>query len=412
MFKLIKIPDCGSIIKKSGDSLLIPDNPVIPFIEGDGIGIDIMAAAIPVFNAAIDKAYNSMRNITWLEIFAGEKANLKYGDYLPEDTVKAIDHFSVAIKGPLQTPVGGGMRSLNVALRRKLDLFACVRPVRYFPGVAAPVRNPELLDIVIFRENTEDVYSGIEFERGSEEAYAMIEFLKRECSIWPKSDTAFGIKPISSSASKRLVRSAILYAIENRRKSVCLVHKGNIMKYTEGAFLKWGYEIAKEEFSDVIITEKDLKEKHGGNIPDEKILINDCIADNMFQQLLLNPAKYDVIATTNLNGDYLSDAAAAQVGGLGLAPGGNIGDNRALFEATHGTAPDIAGKGIANPSSLILSGVMMLEYLGWKEAADLITCSLEKTIAEKNVTSDLASGMEGAKIRKTSEFAEKIIKNM
>lgn len=389
----------------------MPDNPVIPFIEGDGTGVDIWAASQRVFDAAVQKAYQGQRRIAWYEIFAGEKAFQNYQEWLPQGTLDAIQHFVVAIKGPLTTPVGGGIRSLNVALRQVLNLYACVRPVRYFDGVPSPVRHPEKLDVVIFRENTEDVYSGIEFQEGTDRAARLIEFLG-EWGYRINADSGIGIKPISITGTRNLVRRAIQYAIDQQRKVVTIVHKGNIMKFTEGAFRDWGYQLAREEFRDQIVTEDELWKDHGGKMPEGKILINDRIADAMFQQVLLRPDEYSVIATPNLNGDYLSDACAAQVGGLGMAPGANIGDEAAVFEATHGTAPKYAGLDVINPSSVILSGVMMFEHLGWLEARDLIINGMIQTIAQKRVTYDLERQMQGATKLKTSEFASAIIENM
>jgi len=411
VFNGIPTPTDGQRITVQGGKLNVPDNPVIPFIEGDGTGVDIWAASARVFDAAVAKAYGGQRRIVWYEIFAGEKAFKQFNEWLPKGTLEAIQHFVVAIKGPLTTPVGGGIRSLNVALRQELDLYACVRPVRYFDGVPSPVRNPEKLDVVIFRENTEDVYSGIEFQEGSDRARKLIDFL----SDWGyniSADSGIGIKPISITGTKNLVRRAIQYAIDHQKTVVTLVHKGNIMKFTEGAFRDWGYQLAKEEFREQIVTEEELWKDHQGKLPAGKILINDRIADAMFQQVILRPDEYQVIATPNLNGDYLSDACAAQVGGLGMAPGANIGDNAAVFEATHGTAPKYAGLDVINPSSVILSGVMMFEHLGWIEARDLIINGIIKTIAQKRVTYDLERQMEGATKLKTSEFANAIIENM
>ncbi|MFN9741019.1 MAG: isocitrate dehydrogenase (NADP(+)), partial [Acidobacteriota bacterium] len=362
-------------------------------------------------DAAVAKAYAGQRKIVWYEIFAGEKAFKQFNEWLPKGTLEAIQHFVVAIKGPLTTPVGGGIRSLNVALRQELDLYACVRPVRYFDGVPSPVRNPEKLDVVIFRENTEDVYSGIEFQEGSERARKLIDFLS-EWGYNINADSGIGIKPISITGTRNLVRRAIQYAIDHQKTIVTLVHKGNIMKFTEGAFRDWGYQLAKDEFREQIVTEDELWKDHNGKLPAGKILINDRIADAMFQQVILRPDEYQVIATPNLNGDYLSDACAAQVGGLGMAPGANIGDNAAVFEATHGTAPKYAGLDVINPSSVILSGVMMFEHLGWIEARDLIINGIIRTIAQKRVTYDLERQMEGATKLKTSEFANAIIENM
>ena len=404
-------PSEGEAIRVRDGRLQVPDNPVIPFIEGDGTGPDIWRASERVFNAAVEQAYGGKRRIHWYEIFAGGKSHKQFGEWLPKGTLDAIQHFVVAIKGPLTTPVGGGIRSLNVSLRQVLNLYACVRPVRYFNGVPAPVKHPEKLDIVIFRENTEDVYAGIEFQEGSDRARKLIDYLS-DLGYEVNPDSGIGVKPISATATKNLVRRAISYAISHNRKVVTLVHKGNIMKYTEGAFRDWGYDIAKAEFRDKIVTEAEVTSDHGGTIPADKILINDRIADSMFQQLLLRPDEYQVVATPNLNGDYLSDACAAQVGGLGMAPGANIGDNAAVFEATHGTAPKYANQDVINPSSVILSGVMMLEHLGWDEAGTLIINGIIKTIDQKKVTYDLARQMEGAIKVKTSEFADAIIENM
>ncbi len=411
VFNGIETPADGKRITVQDGQLVVPDNPIIPFIEGDGIGRDIWRASVRVFDAAVEKAYGGQRRVAWYEIFAGEKAFTKFNEWLPKGTLDAIQHFVVAIKGPLTTPVGGGIRSLNVTLRQVLDLYACVRPVRYFNGVGAPVKHPEKLDVVIFRENTEDVYAGIEFQEGSERAKKLIEFL-RDYGYQINEDSGIGIKPISITATKNLVRRAIKYAIARNKTVVTLVHKGNIMKYTEGAFRDWGYQLAKEEFRAHIVTEDELWKDHNGKMPEGKVLINDRIADAMFQQVLLRPDEYQVLATPNLNGDYLSDACAAQVGGLGLAPGANIGDNAAVFEATHGTAPKYADKDVINPGSVMLSGVMMFEYMGWDEAAKLITDGIVKTIDQKRVTYDLERQMEGATKVKTSEFGDAIIENM
>jgi len=411
VFNGVPTPTDGEQIRVGGGRLHVPNNPIIPYIEGDGTGPDIWRASVRVFNAAVEKAYSGNRRIVWYEIFAGERAYQKFNEWLPKGTLDAIHHFIVAIKGPLTTPVGGGIRSLNVTLRQVLDLYACVRPVRYFKGVPAPVKEPEKLDIVIFRENTEDVYAGIEFQEGSERARKLIEFLS-DFGYQINEDSGIGIKPISITGTRNLVRRALKYAISSNRKVVTLVHKGNIMKYTEGAFRDWGYQLAKDEFRDKIVTEEELWKEHNGRVPEGKILVNDRIADAMFQQVLLRPNEYSVIATPNLNGDYLSDACAAQVGGLGLAPGANIGDNAAVFEATHGTAPKYAGLDVINPGSVILSGVMMLEHMGWREAADLIIQGVVKTIEQKRVTYDLERQMEGATKLKTSEFGDAIIENM
>ncbi|MFC1714730.1 isocitrate dehydrogenase (NADP(+)) [Candidatus Poribacteria bacterium] len=409
-FDKLEIPAEGQTIEVVGDGISVPDEPVIPFIEGDGIGSDITGAMRRVVDAAVHKAYDTKRRIVWFSIHAGEAAYEIYGELLPKDTLEAIRHFHVAIKGPLTTPVGGGFRSLNVTIRQKLELFACIRPVKYIEGVPSPVISPEKLDIVIFRENTEDVYAGIEWAQGTDEAQKIISFLDSSFGISVREDSGIGIKPISAFATKRLVRMAIKYAIDHNRRSVTLVHKGNIMKYTEGAFRDWGYELAKEEFSDRIITEEELSDS--GDAPMDKIVIRDRIADSMFQQVLIRPDEYDVVATPNLNGDYLSDACAAQVGGLGMAPGANVGDGVAVFEATHGTAPKYAGKDMVNPGSIILSAVMMLEYMGWVEAAKLVTDALTTTIQQKRVTYDLERQMEGAAKLSTSQFASAIIENM
>ncbi len=392
----------------SDGTLSVPNNVIIPFIEGDGIGPDIWRATRLVLDTSVEAAYKGAKKIHWKEVLAGEKAYNETGNWLPDETLSAIKEHVVAIKGPLTTPVGGGIRSLNVTLRQELDLYACVRPVRYFNGVPSPVKRPELVDMVIFRENTEDVYAGIEWESGSPEAEKIISFIENEMGKKIRPDSGIGIKPISKFGTFRLVRKAIKYALENNRKSVTLVHKGNIMKYTEGAFRTWGYELAKKEFPDVTITEQQLWDDYDGNIPEGKIVIKDRIADAMFQQILLRPAEYDVLALPNLNGDYMSDALAAQVGGLGMAPGANIGDGYAVFEATHGTAPKYTGLDKVNPGSLILSGAMMLEYLGWVEAKELIHKGLEAAICKKHVTYDLARQIEGATKVKCSEFAKKV----
>ncbi|MDP7040690.1 MAG: isocitrate dehydrogenase (NADP(+)) [Myxococcota bacterium] len=412
-------PTTGTKITANGDgSLNIPNDPIIPFIEGDGIGVDIWKASQPVLDAAVEKAYKGQKKINWFEIYAGEKAVETYGDdqWLPEDTLEAIREYLVAIKGPLTTPVGGGIRSLNVSLRQFLDLYACVRPVRYFDGVPSPVKEPKKLDVVIFRENTEDVYSGMEWQEGSLEAESVIRWLNngpvKALGKKIRTDSGIGIKPVSATGSKRLIKNAIQYAIDNNLPSVTLVHKGNIMKFTEGAFRDWGYELAKHDYPEQTISEDELWDKHNGKMPDGKVLIKDRIADAMFQQVLLRPDEYSVIATTNLNGDYLSDACAAQVGGLGLAPGANMGTEIALFEATHGTAPKYAGQDKVNPSSVILSGVMMLEHLGWTEAADLITNGIQKAIANKTVTYDLERQMDGATLLSCSAFGQAIVANM
>ena len=405
------VPKDGQPTLYANGKFSVPDRPLIPFIEGDGTGRDIWKAASRVFDAAVEKAYEGKRRIVWYEIFAGEKSFQKFNTWLPDDTVEAIRDFRIAIKGPLTTPVGGGIRSLNVTLRQVLDLYVCWRPVRYFAGVPSPVVHPEKMNIVVFRENTEDVYAGIEWASGSEEAKRMIAFV---ASLGKKirSDSGVGVKPMSPFGSKRLVRRAIQYALETGRKRVTLMHKGNIMKFTEGAFRQWGYEVAKEEFANVTVIEEEVTNNLGGKIPEGKIQINDRIADSMFQQVLLRPDEYDILATPNLNGDYISDACAAQVGGLGMAPGGNIGDGFGVFEATHGTAPKYADKDMVNPGSLILSGAMMFEYMGWKEVGRLIEQGIERTIQQKRVTYDLERQMPGATKVRTSEFATAIIQNM
>ena len=411
-------PTTGTKIVAATDGKLnIPDNPIIPFIEGDGTGPDIWAASQKVFDAAVEKAYKGKKKIVWFEVYAGEKARKVYGDacppnLLPDETVEAIKDYTVAIKGPLTTPIGKGVRSLNVALRQILDLYVCLRPVKWF-GAPSPVKRPELVDMVVFRENTEDIYAGIEWAAGTPEVKKVIDFLEKEMGVtkirFPKA-SGIGIKPVSEEGTKRLVRAAINYAIANKRKSITLVHKGNIMKFTEGAFRDWGYALAKEEFSDKMISWDDCQ----GKVPPGKILIKDAIADAFLQQILTRPDEFDVIATLNLNGDYLSDALAAQVGGVGIAPGGNINSmtGQAIFEATHGTAPKYAGQDKVNPGSVILSGEMMLRHLGWPEAADLIIKGLKRAIDNKVVTYDFARLMEGAKEVKCSEFGTEIIKNM
>jgi len=411
-FAEIELPDGEKITFEDG-RLRVPNNPIVAFIEGDGIGVDITPAAMTVWNAAVKKAYAGRRQIAWMEIYAGEKAAERYdGDYMPEETFDAMRAYLVGIKGPLTTPVGGGFRSLNVTLRQVLDLYACVRPVRYISGTPSPMREPEKMNMVIFRENTEDVYSGVEWAAESDGAHKIIRFMNQELGKGIREDAAIGIKPVSEFGTRRLVRQAIQYALDRGRESVTLVHKGNIMKFTEGAFKTWGYKLAAEEFADETISEDEVWTKHDGQVPEGKIVIKDRIADNMLQQLLTRTEQYDVIATLNLNGDYMSDAAAAQVGGLGMAPGGNIGDGIALFEATHGTAPKYAGQDKVNPSSLILSGVMMLEYMGWDEAADLVVDAMTKTIEDKTVTYDLHRQMEGATKLSTSEYAQAIVDNM
>ncbi len=411
-YKHISVPTTGTPIAVKNKKLVIPDHPIITVIEGDGIGRDIMKATRRVVDAAVAKAYNNRKSIAWLDVHAGEKANDLYGEWLPKETLDAIKKFYVGIKGPLTTPIGGGFRSLNVTIRQVLNLYACVRPVRYFPGVGSPVVHPERVNIVIFRENTEDVYAGIEWKKGSPEVKKVITWLNKTMKTGIRPDSGIGVKPISVTGTKRLVRKAIQFAVDKQRSSVTLVHKGNIMKFTEGAFRDWGYEVAKKEFRDKIVTEDELYANHNGTVPAGKILIKDRIADSIFQQILIRPEEYDVLATPNLNGDYLSDAAAAQVGGLGMAPGANIGDYIGMFEATHGTAPKYADKDMVNPGSLLLSAVLMLQYLGWDEAGTMIESALEKTIAQKTVTYDLERQMEGATKVSTSQFGTNIIANL
>jgi isocitrate dehydrogenase len=462
-FNGVPVPTDGQKIEYSDGNYRVPDRPIIPFIEGDGTGRDIWKASVRVFDAAVEKAYEGKRKVVWYEVFAGEKAKAKFQNWLPDETISAIREFRVAIKGPLTTPVGGGIRSLNVALRQILDLYACVRPVKYYQGVPSPVKHPERMDLVIFRENTEDVYAGIEWEEGTAECARLIEFLNKDMLKGGKKqvrlDSGVGIKPISVTGTKRLVRMAIEHALENNLKSVTLVHKGNIQKFTEGAFRKWGYETATDEFRSHVVTEReswiiDNKDKnpaltveqnanliepglefatddfrqalykevedctdsiyatHGKGAWKKKLLINDRIADSIFQQVVTRADEYTVLATPNLNGDYISDACAAQVGGLGIAPGANIGAGYAIFEATHGTAPKYADKDVINPGSVILSGVMMFRFLGWTEAADMIEQSMERTIQQKKVTYDFERMLEGATKVKTSEFATCMIENM
>lgn len=429
LFEKFAMPAEGEKITIDNGVLQVPNQPIIPFIEGDGTGRDIWKASKRVLDAAVEKAYNGEKKIAWYEVFAGEKAFNTYGEWLPADTLTAIREYIVAIKGPLTTPIGGGIRSLNVALRQELDLYTCLRPVRYFNGVPSPVKRPDLVDMVIFRENTEDIYAGIEYQEGSDAVKKVIEFLQKEMNVnkirFPET-SGIGIKPVSSEGSKRLVRSAIEYAIKHGRKSVTLVHKGNIMKFTEGAFKNWGYEVAEQEFADKTFTwgQYDrIKEAEGVDAANKaqaeaeaagKIIVKDAIADIALQQVLTRPTDFDVIATLNLNGDYLSDALAAQVGGIGIAPGANINylTGHAIFEATHGTAPKYADKDVVNPGSVILSGVMLLEHLGWQEAADLIYKGMETAINNKTVTYDFARLMEGATEVKCSEFANEIIKHL
>ena len=413
-FDKIRVPDHGEKITASNGALKVPDNPVLLFIEGDGIGYDIMTASRRIWDAAIEKAYSGKRRVSWMEVYAGEKAAGIYdGNYMPEETFDALREFLVGIKGPLTTPVGGGFRSLNVTLRQVLDLYSCIRPVRWYEGVPSPLRRPQDVDVVIFRENTEDIYAGIEYESGTPENEKLARFLREEMGVTSFFEGAgLGIKPVSAFGSKRLIRAAIRYAIERGRKSVTFVHKGNIQKYTEGAFVNWGYELGREEFPEETISWDEVASDHGGQVPEDRILLQDTIADIMFQKMLLRPREHDVIATTNLNGDYLSDALAAEVGGVGIAPGANVGDEVALFEATHGTAPKYTNLDKVNPGSLLFSGVMMLEHIGWNEAADLIGVAYEKTLAQKIVTYDFARQMEGATEVPTSAFATAIIDNM
>lgn len=412
-YRHIRYPENGQKITIENDTLKVPDNPILGYVEGDGIGPDITNASLRVWDAAVEKAYGGKRKVHWAELYLGEKAAGLYdGDYFPSETLDAIRDLVVSIKGPLTTPVGGGFRSLNVSLRQTLDLFACVRPVRYYEGVPSPLKKPQEVDVVIFRENTEDVYAGIEYASGSEDNARLAKFLREEMGANFFEDAGLGVKPISPFGSKRLVRKAIRYAIERQRESVTLVHKGNIMKFTEGAFRNWGYELAKEEFPDHTITEDELWDKYDGKRPEGKIVIKDRIADIMFQLLQLRPAEFDVLATMNLNGDYLSDAVAAEVGGIGMAPGANIADHVAVFEATHGTAPKYANQDKVNPSSLLFSGVMMLEHIGWMEAAAAIEEAFRKTIGNKVVTYDFARLMDGAQEVSTSGFADALIANL
>ncbi len=408
----IPVPSDGVPVRMDSGRCVASDSPLIPFIEGDGIGRDIWRASKAVLDASVERAYGGARRIVWYEIFAGEKAHDQFGEWLPADTVEAIREFKVAIKGPLTTPVGGGIRSLNVALRQILDLYSCVRPVKWYPGVPSPMKEPGKLDVVIFRENTEDVYAGMEWECGTREAGQVIEFFNSVMGKSVRPDSGIGLKPVSITGSKRLVRAAMQYAVDKGRSSVTLVHKGNIMKFTEGAFRDWGYELATDEFRDACVTEGEAWAAGRLEVPEGKVLVKDRIADAMFQQVLLRPSEYSVIATTNLNGDYLSDACAAQVGGLGLAPGANIGAEQALFEATHGTAPKYADKDVVNPSSVILSGVMMLQHLGWTEAAELVEKGVSGAIAAKTVTYDLHRQMEGATKVGCSQFGQAVIGNM
>ncbi|MBI4577300.1 MAG: isocitrate dehydrogenase (NADP(+)) [Planctomycetes bacterium] len=411
-FRRLAPPASGRPIERREGRLAVPDDPIIPLIVGDGTGPDIARATRQVLDEAVRKAYGGRRRLAWFEVPAGEAAHERLGEWLPEDTLEAIRAYRVALKGPLTTPVGGGIRSLNVTLRQVLDLYGCVRPVRYFQGVPSPMRDPGRLDVVIFRENTEDVYAGIEWASGSPGAEKLRRFLAEEMGTQVRELSGLGIKPMSPFGTQRLVRMAIRYALDHRRASVTLVHKGNIMKFTEGAFRDWGYQVATQEFRDQVVTEEELTRDHGGQVPPGRLVVKDRIADSMFQQVLLRPEDYQVLATPNLNGDYLSDACAAQVGGLGMAPGANIGDEAAIFEATHGTAPKYANQDKVNPGSLILSGVMMLEHLGWGEAARLVLRGLEATIAQRRVTYDLERQMEGATLLSCSAFGRAIAENL
>jgi len=412
-YRHIKIPQTGQKITIQNNRLQVSDNPILGFVEGDGIGADITKASMRVWNAAVEKAYGGKRKVHWAELYLGEKAAGIYdGDYFPAETLAAIKELIVAIKGPLTTPVGGGFRSLNVSLRQELDLYACVRPVEYFTGVPSPMRNPQDVNCTIFRENTEDVYCGIEYQSGTAENEKLAKFLREEMGAEFFEGAGLGIKPISAFGSKRLVRKAIQYAIDNGKHSVTLVHKGNIMKFTEGAFRNWGYEVAREEFAEDTITEDELWSKYNGKRPEGKIVINDRIADIMFQLMQLRPAEFEVLATMNLNGDYLSDALAAEVGGMGIAPGANMADHVAVFEATHGTAPKYANQDKVNPSSLMFSGSMMFEYIGWKEVTNLISKAFAKTVAEGIVTYDFARQMDNATEVSTSGFASALIERM
>jgi len=403
----------GEKIQYSTDGRLeVPDQPIIPYIEGDGVGPDIWRASVRVFNAAIEKCYGGLKRVHWLEVYAGENAFRLKGEWAPEETIESIREYKVGIKGPLTTPVGGGIRSINVLLRQRLDLYACIRPVKYILGTPSPLKNPEKVNMVVFRENTEDVYAGIEWKAGSKEALRLRGFLEKEMGIKIREDSGIGIKPISRFGTIRLVRMAIQFALSHGRKSVTLVHKGNIMKFTEGAFRDWGYEVAKEEFGENILLESEWVDQRVTNLPEGKIVLKDRIADAMFQQILLRPEEYDVLAMPNLNGDYMSDALAAQAGGLGMAPGANIGDRAAVFEATHGTAPKYANQDMINPGSLILSGAMMFDHIGWNEVGQRIRKAIEKTISNKTVTYDLARQMEGARKLKCSEFASAVIETL
>ncbi len=412
-YRHIRLPEYGEKIVVQDNRLLVPDNPILGFVEGDGIGPDITAASLRVWEAAVDKAYGGKRKVHWAELYMGEKsAGIYEGDYFPAETLQAIQDLLVAIKGPLTTPIGGGFRSLNVSLRQELDLYACVRPVKYHQGVPSPLKRPEDIDVVLFRENTEDVYTGLEYESGTPENEKLARFLREEMGAEFFEGAGLGIKPMSAFGSKRLVRKAIRYAIDHDRESVTLVHKGNIMKFTEGAFRKWGYELAAEEFSDETITEEELWSRYDGRRPEGKVVIKDRIADIMFQLMLLRPAEFDVIATSNLNGDYLSDSLAAEIGGMGIAPGANIADHVAVFEATHGTAPKYANQDKVNPSSLMFSGCMMFEYIGWTQVSEMINRAFETTVGQRTVTYDFARQMEDARKLSTSGFADALIQNL
>ncbi len=412
-YKHITLPESGDKITVANGKLQVSDNPILGFVEGDGVGPDITKASLRVWDHAVEKAYGGKRKVHWAELYMGEKAAAVYnGDYFPAETLQAYRDLVVSIKGPLTTPIGGGFRSLNVSLRQDLDLYACVRPVRYYAGVPSPLRHPEDVDVVIFRENTEDVYSGIEFAAGTAENEKLAKFLREEMGCEFFEGAGLGVKPVSEFGSKRLIRKAIQYAIDHQRESVTLVHKGNIMKFTEGAFRNWGYEVAAQEFAEHTVSESELWDKYDGEKPQGKVVIKDRITDIMFQLMQLRPSEFDVLATTNLNGDYLSDAAAAEVGGVGIAPGANIADHLAVFEATHGTAPKYANQDKVNPSSLLLSGVMMLEYIGWVEAANLINGVFPQVIADKTVTYDFARQMDDATTVSTSGFADALIKKI
>jgi len=404
-------PQEGTRIAVRDNKLLIPDNPVLCYIEGDGVGPEIATVTRDVIDTGVGKAYGGAKKIVWQQLYAGEASQARFGTPLPQETIDAIKQFRICLKGPLTTPVGGGYRSLNVALRQTLNLYACVRPVKHIYGVPSPVIHPERVDMVIFRENTEDLYAGVEWQAGSAEALEVITFLNRRMGTTLPDDSGLGIKPISATATKQLVRSALDYALANNRKSVTLVTKGNIMKFTEGAFRAWGYDVVRDEYSDRIITEQEVREKYAGKQPDEKLIVKDRLADDMFQQVLLYPERYDVIATPNLNGDYLSDALAAQVGGIGIAPGANLGHHMGIFEATHGTAPDIAGKNKANPTGLLLSAALMLDYMGWLEAAQIVRSAVETTIASRKVTEDLALHAHDATVLSTTEFGRAVLQN-